>query len=287
MIEFLYTGEIDISDAEVVDLFTLADQYQLTELKKVCEDHVSEGISLECVIPMLISAKQHTADQLLRKCLDFISANATQVLDQEAFTLLPEDLLIDLLQVDFRASEAKVFMAVVRWGEAQTRIKNDSLKNVLKNVIRQVRFVSIKKDFLKRVVLPMDVLPREVLVDVLMERIRDPVYMASDDDKEEEDKDEEDNKEEDVDKPWLQPRGRVYKTMADFPNEEAYAEYMKAILRPGMVLRAIRGYENVPEGDTGTFVQFNSGIPPCQANWRGFGSTYWLYWRDVEIVEDE
>jgi hypothetical protein len=73
--------------------------------------------------------------------------------------------------------------------------------------------------------------------------------------------------------------------MADFSSEDAYAAYMKSVLKPGMMLQAVRTYENVNEGDRGEFVQFNSGIPPCQVRWQGYGSTYWLYWRDLIIVD--
>jgi hypothetical protein len=282
MIEFIYTGEVELTDDIVVDLFTLADQFQIIELKRVCEEHVAVGVSLKSVLTLLCSAKNHTADQLMGKCIEFFKKNAGDIFEQEGFLHLPEDVLIDLLKTDFRLQETKVFNAVIRWGDFQVKKSGGTkfLKQVLNDVIRQVRFVSIKKDFLRKTVLPLDVLPKEILIDVLMDRIKDPA-----EDKEEESKDEFGNPK--SCKPWMKSRGRMFKTMTDFPSENEYAEYLKAILTQGMLVRAVRTYENVLEGDVGTFVQFNSGIPPCQVHWRGYANTYWLYWRDIEIVEED
>eukprot|EP00475_Leptophrys_vorax_P022746 TRINITY_DN3096_c0_g1_i1.p1 TRINITY_DN3096_c0_g1~~TRINITY_DN3096_c0_g1_i1.p1 ORF type:complete len:436 (-),score=93.91 TRINITY_DN3096_c0_g1_i1:77-1384(-) len=282
MIEFIYTGEVELTDDIVVDLFTLADQFQIVELKRVCEEHVAVGVSLKSVLVLLCSAKNHTAEQLMGKCVEFFKKNAADVFEQDGFLQLPEDVLVDLLKTDFRLQETKVFNAVVRWGEYQVKKSGGSktLKQALNQVIRQVRFVSIKKDFLRKVVLPLDVLPKEILIDVLMDRIKDPT-----EDKEEDSKDENGNVK--ILKPWMKSRGRMFKSMADFPSENEYAEYLKAILTQGMLLRAVRTYENVMAGDIGTFVQYNTGIPPCQVNWRGYGNTYWLYWRDLELIDEE
>jgi hypothetical protein len=113
-----------------------------------------------------------------------------------------------------------------------------------------------------------------------MERIKDPKAMVGDED-------EKSDSSNISFKPWMKSRGRMYKVLADFSSENEYAEYLKSVVRPGTLLRALRTYENVLEGDIGTFIQYNSGIPPCQVNWRGYGNPYWLYWRDLEIVEDD
>jgi len=81
--------------------------------------------------------------------------------------------------------------------------------------------------------------------------------------------------------------GPPYKTFADFPDENAYASYLKKTLTPGKRVRCVNTYESVSEGDWGTFVQYNQSWPPCQISWTGYGSTYWMFWRDIEILEDD
>jgi hypothetical protein len=283
MVQFMYTGEIEIADDMVMDLFSLADEFQMIELKRVCEEHVATGISVKSVLPLLSAAKNHTAEQLYQKCLEFFKNHAVDVLQLESWVSVDEDIVIDLLQMDFRIQEIKVFQAVVKWGEYRVKQSNGKLKlkDAVANIIKFVRFISIKKDYLKKTVFSMDILPKEILIDVLMERIKDPKVMVDEDD---------DEKSDQLNltyKPWMKSRGRMFKVFADFASENEYAEYLKSMIRPGTLLRAMRTYENVLEGDIGAFIQYNSGIPPCQVNWRGFGNPYWLYWRDVEIVEDE
>jgi hypothetical protein len=284
MLEFVYTGEIEIDDQDVMQLFMIADQFDIKELKGLCEEHVATGINENSVLGLLMAAKHQTADRLEHKCLQFIKQHPGTILAQSEFRKLPEDVVLSILQLDFCTSEQKVFEAVVDWGNNELERRNadseekTTLKEVLAEVIRHVRFVSLKKDFLQEVVLPLKILPQEMIVDVLMQRISD----------DSEEKDEMSlAKREDffLEKTWLKPRGSLYKKRVDFADDESYGSYLKAVLRPGMLLRATATYENIQVGDIGSFIQFNSGFPPCQAHWRNYGSTYWLYWRDLEIIE--
>jgi len=82
--------------------------------------------------------------------------------------------------------------------------------------------------------------------------------------------------------------GKRWKGIGDFDdNEKLYKAYLKNILQPGMELRCVNGYEVVEAGDTGVFKQWNDGTPPVQVDWRNYGSKYWVYWRDVEIIDKE
>lgn len=282
MVQFLYTGDIEISDTDVIDLFTLADQYGLIELKVLCEQHVSSAISLDSVISLLVSAQHHCANELKQKCLEFFKNNALQILQKPAFKDVPEDLLIEMLKVDFNIPEIKVFECVVEWGKQ--RMGGITLQKAMQGVVRYIRFVSIKKVHLQRIVLPLEVLPQEIMVDVLFQRIRDPLVVDNES-KEEDGMSEEEKRQLYEVKPWLKPRGKIFLRFEDFSSEDEYAEYMKAIVRPGTMLRAVRTYENVQEGDVGEFLQFNAGVPPCCVQWRDYANSYWLYWRDLEIVD--
>jgi hypothetical protein len=52
-----------------------------------------------------------------------------------------------------------------------------------------------------------------------------------------------------------------------------------------MWVRARRKAEGtINKGDVGTYVQTNSGSPPCQVKWREYGATYWVQWEDIEVV---
>lgn len=64
-----------------------------------------------------------------------------------------------------------------------------------------------------------------------------------------------------------------------------YGQYVKAVIRVGMHVRATVDYESVSLGDHGIYKQSNDDTPPAQFAWDGMGGdTYWLYWHQVELI---
>eukprot|EP00940_MAST-03C_sp_MAST-3C-sp2_P001777 g1777.t1 len=81
--------------------------------------------------------------------------------------------------------------------------------------------------------------------------------------------------------------GSHYKRRSDFGSDEAYGDYVKKTLKPQMKVRAINAYERVKAGETGTYLRTNGGIPPCQCKWDIMGDTYWVFWENVAIIDDD
>ena len=76
-----------------------------------------------------------------------------------------------------------------------------------------------------------------------------------------------------------------YKTRDKFSSDMDYGQYIKAVIRVGMHVRARVDYESVSLGDHGIYIQSNNGTPPAQFAWDGMGGdTYWLYWHQVELI---
>ena len=76
-----------------------------------------------------------------------------------------------------------------------------------------------------------------------------------------------------------------YKTRDQFSSNMDYGQYVKAVIRVGMHVRATVDYESVSLGDHGIYKQSNDDTPPAQFAWDGMGGdTYWLYWHQVELI---
>lgn len=100
---------------------------------------------------------------------------------------------------------------------------------------------------------------------------------------------------------WGSSRNR-FRTWRDFRSPEEYGEYVRATLRVGMRVRALRPLKDVaiPAGLTGTYYGTGPGWPPCFVIWdKDLGTNvawvsaapkekrsyaYWVEWRDVEIL---
>ena len=78
-----------------------------------------------------------------------------------------------------------------------------------------------------------------------------------------------------------------YKSRDEFLSDRDYGRYVKAILQPGMKVRARMTYESVSTGDFGIYQQTNNGTPPAQFKWEGLGDSYWVYWHQVDLLPSE
>eukprot|EP00475_Leptophrys_vorax_P017337 TRINITY_DN23_c0_g2_i1.p1 TRINITY_DN23_c0_g2~~TRINITY_DN23_c0_g2_i1.p1 ORF type:complete len:459 (-),score=124.73 TRINITY_DN23_c0_g2_i1:45-1421(-) len=319
IVSFMYSGEVSLSDESVVDVFTIANKFGIEDLQRLCEEHVAKHVGVDTVIPFMLDANFHKAARLNERCQAFLRDHMKELLEtnRDAVLHLPKPVLIEILKVDFvRIDETEIFKLVKSWGETRQMLIKEkfplepvpALRDVLSGLVECIRFVSLPKKFLQKQVLPLDIISEEMMIQILFHKAKDPAYLAFDSSSAAaaaggvtstgsnakgnttavaEDGTITPDEEISSGTPlYLRSRGNQWKTMDEFPNEEAYATYMKSVLKPGMRLRALRTYENVVEGDTGEFVQWNAGFPPCQVRWNGYGSTYWLHWRDIVICEN-
>lgn len=83
----------------------------------------------------------------------------------------------------------------------------------------------------------------------------------------------------------IQMPSKKNRKRSDFASRETYGEYVKATLQPGMKVVMLEDYESVSAGDSGEFKRSNDGTPPAQFRWENYGSTYWVHWEMVEILD--
>lgn len=76
-----------------------------------------------------------------------------------------------------------------------------------------------------------------------------------------------------------------FKTRMEFRTDRDYGQYIKSTISEGMRVRMRCNYEQVTEGDHGTYIGTNTGSPPAQFAWAGMGgNTYWVFWHMVELL---
>lgn len=90
LLEYIYIGKI--SDCNVHELFVAADYYELSKLKNICEQMLLNKISVEKAIATLILAHTYKAEDLSRKALDCIVANAKDIILTDDYVRLAENV---------------------------------------------------------------------------------------------------------------------------------------------------------------------------------------------------
>ena len=88
VLRFVYTGKVLNLDEMADSLLAAAEKYQLIRLKAMCEKTLLENLSIQNASDMLVFADLHKADQLKTQIIDFINANAKDVIKTAKFKTL-------------------------------------------------------------------------------------------------------------------------------------------------------------------------------------------------------
>lgn len=79
MIGYIYTGEAPNLSKMAEELIGIAHKYKLERLKKLCEAHIAENLSIENASSTLKLADLYRADELRSMCIEFIK-NMLQIM---------------------------------------------------------------------------------------------------------------------------------------------------------------------------------------------------------------
>ncbi|XP_065805699.1 kelch-like protein 11 [Labrus bergylta] len=117
VVQFMYTGEIRVTTANVDEVLELADRFLLAQLKNFCGEFLMKKLSLSNCVAVHSLADMYTLDQLAKGAAKTIRRNFHKVIRNEEFLMLPFHLVRDWLSdseitVD---SEEELFEAIVNW----------------------------------------------------------------------------------------------------------------------------------------------------------------------------
>ncbi|XP_023314893.1 protein roadkill-like [Trichogramma pretiosum] len=97
MLRFMYTGEIEINETDMIlQLLAVADKYQIDNLKIKCGKLLYAELSTENAIEFLTSANKYNAMHLENKVLKFVTAHP-QLLDSEQLKIADPALLLKIV----------------------------------------------------------------------------------------------------------------------------------------------------------------------------------------------
>ncbi|XP_034563064.1 kelch-like protein 11 [Notolabrus celidotus] len=150
VIQFMYTGEIRVTTANVDEVLELADRFLLTQLKSFCGDFLMKKLSLVNCVAVHSLAHMYTLDELARGAAKTIRRNFHRVIRNEEFFTLPFHLVRDWLSdpeitVD---SEEELFEAITNWVQQNTSEREKHFEELF----RLLRLPQIAPTYLTRVV---------------------------------------------------------------------------------------------------------------------------------------
>lgn len=97
MLSFIYTGEVDNLETMACGLYELANRYDISNLKLLCEEFLEGSLSSNNVIPILELADCHNSMNLKKKCIEYMDDNFEKIGKTEAFKNMRKQLLLEFV----------------------------------------------------------------------------------------------------------------------------------------------------------------------------------------------
>lgn len=141
VLDYIYTGEVYLTEETVQDLLSAANRFQLLPLRKGCADFMRKHITTLNCIGIYFFAKAHECGSLAAKAKEIINRQISTLCQNQEFLSLPADKLIELTSDDNIevTQEEVVYEACLNW------VKSDleNRKKFLSEVMECVRFANI------------------------------------------------------------------------------------------------------------------------------------------------
>ena len=155
---FLYTDETSITAENVLPLLYTAKKYCVSILIRRCLAFLNNGRSIDNICAILEQAHLYDEEEFLKKSLDYVLANAREVLQTTGFLDLCRNCVNRVISVDeLQADERTVLDSVTRWAENQCKKQSleptsDNLRVVLGDILYLVRFPLLGEAYFTNVV---------------------------------------------------------------------------------------------------------------------------------------
>ena len=121
VIEYIYTGKIDINANNVMALLGTADFLQVDEVKKMCFDYLETSLTVDNCIDTVKASVLYNNPSPHSRIYQFISENFDETVKTENFKNLSKQDLIQLMENLDRNKvlESSVYTAIINWVQNQ------------------------------------------------------------------------------------------------------------------------------------------------------------------------
>ncbi|XP_026808340.1 ring canal kelch homolog [Rhopalosiphum maidis] len=151
LIDYIYTGEIMITQENVQVVLPAADLFQLDYVKQVCVEILQKLLNPSNCLGIKVFADLHNCIELLSSCESYIKKQFLEVVEHDEFLSLSSEEVIKLISCNdiYVPFEEEVFESVIKWVKHEL----DHRKELLPNVMEHVRLKLISKEyFLEKIV---------------------------------------------------------------------------------------------------------------------------------------
>lgn len=178
---YVYTGKIVLQDSAVFEIFSIAQELGIDELRLSCEDHVTNTLNVHNACTLLTAAmdlQERTSGakgsrSFVERCISYIGDNALECMKTTSYLNLSKEAIIRLISSDcLSLEEEDVWRAVLRWAKHQAGVTQPTAHWTeeerariclhLNGVINHVRLLLIDSQVFAEEVEPTGAVPMEL-----------------------------------------------------------------------------------------------------------------------------
>ena len=150
LLEYLYTGHVDINENNAFNLLEIADFLDVQSLKELSSKFISQTLSCSNCIKAYYSAETYQCPELQRAARDFTLTNFVDVTDSPAWLNLSVTQVKEWISSDdlIVKTEEEVFQVIVKWMERIESRKRPSFFELFGHV----RLIYVSRNFVFNVI---------------------------------------------------------------------------------------------------------------------------------------
>ncbi|KAH0627653.1 hypothetical protein JD844_003693 [Phrynosoma platyrhinos] len=148
ILHYIYTSELEITEQNVQDIFSVANMFQIPSIFTVCVSFLQKRLCLSNCLAIFRLGLMLDCARLAVAARDFICDRFALISRDEEFSQLSPDELIAIISSDSLniEKEESVFEVVMKWATAKDR---ESRVNSLPVVFESIRFRLMEKDYFR------------------------------------------------------------------------------------------------------------------------------------------
>ncbi|XP_015363360.1 PREDICTED: kelch-like protein 3 isoform X2 [Diuraphis noxia] len=152
IVDYIYTGEILVTNENVQVLLPAANLLQLDYVKSACAEFLRTQLNPSNCIGIKVFADLYNCTDLMSSSNAFINKQFLEVVKSDEFLCLSYENVIQIISSDDLAVpfEEKVFEAVINWVKYDLNQRKDFLPNLMEHV--RLPLIASKPDVLKNIV---------------------------------------------------------------------------------------------------------------------------------------
>ncbi|KAJ5068787.1 pep-cterm sorting domain-containing protein [Anaeramoeba ignava] len=174
ILNYFYSGKIEINLENAVEILFFSSKYLIDELIEISLKFIKKNFQFETVVDVLKLSEPMNLNQLLNSSYKFISKNFEEFIKTPFFLELEENHLNSILSNDYiPINEFKIFQSIIKWGKHKSNInqekenqklekeEKEKLQNQISNIIDKIRFIDFTNQELEDI-LKEDIIPNQI-----------------------------------------------------------------------------------------------------------------------------